>query len=292
MKNITRKDIMDELKARGLSVEPFDKTSNGIIFEGIAIFKKDSKLSPVIYVNDYIENYDNLSEIVDEIISFYADLEKETLDNFTDTYAKTIFSVENIKKRIKIGLQRKLPSDLVVKNTDFEGIESYLYISEIDGIQDGIIRLKKEHLNFIDCSVDEIWECAERNTLKETMIKNMGEIIAEMFSISDSEMFSTPDFEIDSSFPMYVITNNEKRLGASGIILKDVQNELVRKLKTTNFIMLPSSVHEVIVIPLYDDSNFDMDEMTEMVTEVNGDKSLILPEDQLGDKAYNLIVEK
>ena len=102
-----------------------------------------------------------------------------------------------------------------------------------------------------------------------------------------SEMCGMPCDEISAyEPPMYVVSNKSSMRGASAVLDKKILEDIGRKHGTDTLIILPSSIHEVLVIP-YEDG-MDMDFMKNMVTEVNTTE--VLPEDQLISDVYKVTV--
>ena len=87
---------------------------------------------------------------------------------------------------------------------------------------------------------------------------------------------------------MFIVSNKQKMHGASCILRSDVRRNVLDALKlrwTTDIgIILPSSIHETIVIPVR--SGFGADDINQMVHEVNDTQ--VAPEDRLLDNAYLL----
>ena len=82
---------------------------------------------------------------------------------------------------------------------------------------------------------------------------------------------------------MYVLTNPDQRLG-SGLIVHD---KVLRHILDTigeDIYVLPSSIHELIVIPssVVDDENY----LTKMVHEINQNE--VEPKDRLSDDVYRV----
>jgi len=80
---------------------------------------------------------------------------------------------------------------------------------------------------------------------------------------------------------MLVITNYSRIYGASAILSEAVRDRL-RKLFGEKFAILPSSVHECIVVGFKDEE--DLQTYYEMVCEING--SMVKPEEKLTDNVY------
>lgn len=77
------------------------------------------------------------------------------------------------------------------------------------------------------------------------------------------EMMLPPE---DPDTQMYVLSNNQNVNGASEILNQKAMDEIAEKLGG-DFVVLPSSVHETIVIPLKDDMERGV--MENMVQEIN-----------------------
>ena len=85
---------------------------------------------------------------------------------------------------------------------------------------------------------------------------------------------------VESMF--YVISNKSSIKGASAILNKKVLKEFAQKLNISKFLVLPSSVHEMLLLPYTDE--IDIEEFSQMVKEVNC--SQVKPEERLTDRAY------
>ena len=86
-------------------------------------------------------------------------------------------------------------------------------------------------------------------------------------------------YETDSD--MYVLTNESKLNGAACILYENVLYDFAQKLGADLYI-LPSSVHEVILLPKL--SMFEKDELVNMVKEVNTEG--VAADEVLSDHVY------
>ena len=80
---------------------------------------------------------------------------------------------------------------------------------------------------------------------------------------------------------MYILTNKDRHFGASCIVYNDVFKEIAKE-KESDLIIIPSSVHELIIILSEEDGRID--EFNDMVSEVN--KNHVLPQEILSDHVY------
>lgn len=112
----------------------------------------------------------------------------------------------------------------------------------------------------------------ENSSPDEYNIKTMSEVLRELMG----EAAAFPGGDI-----MLVISSNNKAFGAYGVIaLKDQLKERFPE----GYIVLPSSLHEVIVIPK---GTGELIALAQMVQEVNHTE--VNPEEILGHKAYEII---
>ena len=90
----------------------------------------------------------------------------------------------------------------------------------------------------------------------------------------------------DEKLQMYIVTNKNNVLGSSVLLnksyLKAIEDVIGR------YYILPSSIHEIIVIPQYRIDS--VDELREMVCEVNDEK--VLEDDILSYSVYMFDEEK
>lgn len=269
-----RKDIIKALVERGYQAEAQDIVKNGVNLEGIMI-RNGSPIAPIIYTDEIIKiaeaNGVSLSEVVDEIISEYEQHRKIqfNMDQF--------ISREFILSHVYIGIQKASNEDIEKKKCDLEGLETYLYV--MDRVQGGgySAKLSKHLLKLADLNENEVWQRAQKNTFAETQIQNMLSVLANLGYVP-REMA-----EVKSDFPqMYIVTNKCKFRGASAILDKDALRAFGREHGIDKVIVIPSSIHEMLIMPY--EGNMGIDDMSVIVAEVNTVK--VEPEEQLADRAY------
>ena len=85
---------------------------------------------------------------------------------------------------------------------------------------------------------------------------------------------------------MTILTNKKFQYGASALLSKKARKEICEKLSTTRFLVLPSSIHEILIVDplLYKEGENCIEGFTKMVKEVN--KAQVALEEQLEDKAF------
>lgn len=140
-------------------------------------------------------------------------------------------------------------------------------------------------------TLEDLHEQAMQNmdTLQPYSFKGMNETMVEMFAadiareqgleikeaeeIAAQKMSNVPD-------TMYVLTNDTKVNGAAVILNDDARQEIAEKVG--DFYVLPSSIHETLIIPK--SAGMDLRELEQMVQEVN--QTQVTPEERLSDHVY------
>ena len=104
-------------------------------------------------------------------------------------------------------------------------------------------------------------------------------MIGNMFDVLDGGGCSVDNWEPDGE-PMTVLTTRGAVNGAGVLFCDSVLRKIWQKIG--DFYILPSSVHEVIVVPV--SGGIDRVELTEMVRTINATE--VAPEDRLSDQVY------
>lgn len=161
--------------------------------------------------------------------------------------------------------------DLTSVMTQNFGDLTAVYIIEND-VKYGFVT--KEFCDMNRIRVDELHEAAV------AWQRNNNSPVIEPLDAFVKSFFSEP-LEGENPFPIYIVTLAEPRHGASVIMQPEILIGLEEKFGGDYFI-LPSSTHEVLVIPDTGDENLER-ELNDMVKEVN--KVAVSPEERLSDKS-------
>ena len=123
-----------------------------------------------------------------------------------------------------------------------------------------------------------IFEQGIKNTEDESEIIGIDQLIVQLLGEEAVDGVGNLGEPI---FPMYVFTNKMRVLGAAGAFLGSKVKELSKQLESNLFI-LPSSIHEAILIP--DTGKMSVEEFSEMVREINLEQ--VPEEERLADDIY------
>ena len=265
--------------------------NNGIVLSGITMMQDDSNISPTIYLNGYYEAYENgettLGCIVEDVLDTY---ERNKIKRSVDM--RFFMNFENIKDRIIFKLihaerNKELLKDVPhIRYLDFAIVFQCLVSEEMFG--NATIMIHKAHLKIWQTSVEQLYERALQNTpkLQRYDIKSMQDVLCEMMLLEEMEGRSTKETEeylkeLPDSVPMYVLSNKSRIQGATCILYPDILKDFAAAIRN-DFYILPSSVHEVILLPA--EGEEDVEALKEMVREVN--ESQVEREEVLSDSVY------
>lgn len=178
-----------------------------------------------------------VDEIKDMPIDKLVDTIEKCLDN-KPVNPKEIFNRGYVFDNVLIGLQRKSDEPIVKK--DFHGYDQFLYVVMNNG--EASYKIKKSMLDALDINEEDLWDKAEINT--------------------------NAQLDLCAFLNMHYATNKCKIRGAGVITTQQNLLKIKEELKADEIVVIPSSIHEVIVLP----SNLvDIDQIRQMIKEVNNE---------------------
>ena len=195
--------------------------------------------------------------------------EPDMLSDFDAIKEKIVYKV--IHEKQNETLLKELP---FVPYLDFAIVFYILF--EVDEKGTATIPVTNELVRLWETSLTEIHQIAKQNTpqLLPAVFKPMRIVIEELLGNPCDNIVRADDI-------MFVLTNSLRNLGAACILYDDILFHICNFLKDS-FYILPSSIHEVIIIP--ETHAPDKDTLNDMVLEVN--ETQVGPEDVLSNHVY------
>lgn len=250
---------------------------NGVKRYGLMILEPGGNIAPTLYLDEFYHMYlhtKNWRETINQIIaaylsdSFPSSIDMEWFKDF-DHVQGLIFH-----KLINFGANTALLEQVPhTKYLDFAIVYCVHYENEEFG--NGSILIHNSHLTMWHCTTQDLARLAETNTprLYPLTVFTMENLLTELgYQEDDSAV---------PNMPMYVMSNETSTNGAISICYKDSLKNLANMLDS-DVVILPSSVHEVLLLPLRENGNFR--ELKDMVYEVN--RSQLSEEEFLSDNIY------
>ena len=159
----------------------------------------------------------------------------------------------------------------------------YRFVLRSDEDSRASVLITNNMLDVMGITPEQLHSDAMENApqIRPVQIKGMSEIMAEMMGIEQAEMMGlVPDDP--SQEQMYVATVPDKLHGASVLAYENFMDKAAEKAGG-DFYILPSSIHEVLIVP--DKGDMDIRDLEAMVREVNATQ--VAPADKLTDNVYH-----
>ncbi|MCI8712430.1 MAG: hypothetical protein HFH23_09145 [Ruminococcus sp.] len=268
--------------------------NNGTERLGIMMETEGRNMSPTIYLEEFYMRYqkgETLDDIVKDIERFCQEARAQMpegvgmLERFERVHDKIVF------KLINTGQNQELLRD--VPNMPFLDLSIVFYVLlGINSKGTATMLVRNEHLKLWDVKVEDMIRAAEQNVTRllpaelTTMRRTMDELLCpsecggrrNLLYCGTNGLKSGREGEEDF---MYVLSNQLRSFGAACIVYPHVL-EMVGNIVGEDFSVLPSSVHEVIIVP--ESYSLEQKEMDEMVTEIN--ETQVADEEVLSNHAY------
>lgn len=276
--------LPDKFREADVSISQVVK-NNDCVLDALIIKSTESNAVPTIYLNPY---YEELSEGVDFdsiLSSIAASYETHYMDH--NMNIEWISDYEEVKYNIVIKLINYDNNSQFLQDKPFTRLEDLACIYQIDVFNDattlGTVTLTDRLLEGYGITINELHAQALKNMGAEPYrFRGLNEVIMEMLSssdmIEDAEDIAAQIDEVPNT--MYVLTNEKNTNGAAVIVSEKVRKEIAEKVG--DFFVLPSSIHEVLIIPK--SSGMEPRELQKMVCEVN--QSQVAPPERLSDNVY------
>lgn len=233
--------------------------------KAIIIMEKDINVYPTIYFDDF--NGLEASKACNEIQKRY---EKHKLTKSIDI--EWFKDFEKVKRNLQIKLINAEKNKEYLKDKPFIQILDlaaafYVRVSSNE-IGEGSIMVLNNHAKMWNVTAEMLYEAAKEN---------------EHATITDMADFMPKHTELLKGY-QYIVSN-KRSLNGAGTFIANI-DKLKERFK--KFYILPSSIHEVLVMPAdrYAYNKKDLDAM------VKGVNRIVSPEERLADHAYYFNGEK
>ena len=281
-------DVKDRLYEQGAEVNVTVHEVNKLneSYEAITVTPEGSNIGVNIGIDkfyDAIENGRPYDEVVDKAvevinngISQRPDFDIDSLTDYSkmkETLAMEVVSAEANQEMLATVPHQNMEDMAVVYrfvlNSDDEGRASILVTNQM--------------LETMGVTPEQLHADAMENApqIRPAEIKGMSEVMAEMMGVEQAEMMGifpvAPEDE-----QMYVATVPDKVHGAGVLAYQDFMDKAAERAGG-DFFILPSSIHEVLIVP--DNGKMNLKDLEAMVKDVNATQ--VAPADKLTDSVYH-----
>lgn len=271
-------EYMDELrneilarKGSGTEVTFHDvRKNNGVMLHACTVRENGAGIAPAVYLEPYYEDYlrgVTAADSADDILragrmilpgnGFDADVWQD-YDKIKSRLGLKLISFQNNRDLLaEVPYMRR--EDMAV---------TVFYMLPDPVMPGGTIAVRLRDL--------DRWKMNIKKLFSDALVSSM-KMLPPVFQ-SMSEMIGVPD--TDSSENMYVLTNEQTVFGASCVLYPNLLAAVSERIES-GFYLLPSSIHEMIVLP---DMGEEPMELKQIVTDIN--RTEVPAEDILTDSVY------
>lgn len=257
--------------------------NNSVKLDGICLHRAGDTLSPTIYLNHFYEEYlegrplhSIISEIASTLSNEIPELEFNTrlYDNYESIRHQIIFRLVNYERNEEL-----LSSCPYLPFCDLAITFRWLVHSDSSGIASALITNKE--MDLWNITLEELYQTARINTgnLFPATIEPIQQLLTKYLD-TDSEIQELLDCT-PNDFQLYMLSNEVRINGSTCMIYDGILADFTKKLKKDLYI-LPSSIHEVLLMPV--EEGINEQSLLNLVRDAN--RSVVSLPDILSDSIY------
>ena len=260
---------------------------------GMTVRKDDQTIAPTVNLEHYYEMFQAFDENLDIVMQQVADLvtlkpihlDLSLFTNYEVAKEHLFIRVSDAERNGEIltGLPHRRVENLAI---------TYHIVAEIGEEGIGSTPVTNRMLNGFGITEEQLHQDALDNSPKifPAKVEAMSSMMDKMMR-EDMRRAGMTEEEIDLYFenmglndpnPLTVVTNEHQTNGAA-VLFYPGQMEKLGETVNGDFFILPSSTHEVLILP--DDGGMTYQELKAMVMEINSTQ--VSPEDRLADEVYH-----
>ena len=253
----------------------------GLAYDGMTVVRSGQRAAAAVNLTAFYDMYqegrtagDIIHEMADVAVMQAPQMEYSVFSDYEAAKDRLFIRVTNKETNADVlaGMPHKEVEDLaityhVLVNHDQNGIASAPVTDDL--------------LRHYGVTAEQLHEDAIANS-QRMLPAQLDSMQNMLFGMMTPEASDTLRDEPYPGSTMLVLTNNVQLNGAAALFYPGVMDQAAERLGG-NFIVLPSSTHEVIMIPA--DGMTDFRSLEQMVKDIN--RSQVAPEERLSDHVYH-----
>ena len=262
-------------------------------YTGLMVRKEGEMLTPTINLNQLYEAYKAQPGVTMETVCRkIADI---VIEAPIQVDLKSILNYEDVKDKLFIRVSSAEANKEVLENAPHQLKEdlAITYHVAVGKDQDGLssMFIKNDLLEQYGISAEQLHEDAMKSSPHVMIpeVSSIGALIDEMYQ--KNILMLTPDeremlqetLQESSEMPTFFVVTNTDRIDGAGVIFYPEFMDSMGELLGNDFFILPSSIHEMLVLP--DDGQVDAEMLRDMVKEVNATQ--VAPAERLTNDVYH-----
>lgn len=278
-----------------------------VSLDAVTIYDRNSStnVTPTIYLNAYYNDFAKgvaIEDIVEKIVDVY---EAHKLESPVDV--SDFMDFDSIKNRIACKVINRDLNQKLLEDVPFDSVLDmaivFYVVFDITQFGNASILIHNSHLEAWGISKEELSEIAHKNTpeILGVTIQSMADVIGAMLrsDLQRNMGFEADEQTIDEMLEqmtadadnnMYVLTNTNKLNGAVLMTYPEILKEFAIQHHVERMVLIPSSIHEALIIIGDEILNSGYDYFNSMVQEVNTNN--VAEDEILNDHCYLYTLEE
>lgn len=298
------KESLEAVTGEEVEIYPVVK-NNSFVRDGLSVCSAEKNTAvPTIYLDGYFRAYEDgtpAPNLVRDMLAFYEEKKRKLaispdyFSSFARMEPRIVYKLINQEKNQ--GMLEHVP------HKEFLDLEMVYYALFMGGeTGDATMLVEDSHLRMWGVGASQVHEAALKNTPKflPCTIRAMNDVMEELLmgdleegireraafcgvpetAFSAEEMLENVRMR-QKQMPMYVVSNTRGLYGAASILYDGVLEQCAQVMNGS-FYILPSSVHEVLILPV--NGFYIAGGLSEMVKEIN--RTQVAVEEVLSDHVY------
>lgn len=244
--------------------------------ENLTYTSKNYNLFPSIRLKEFYQKYQELGMdwCVDKAVSILGNVKKVSKDQLMGSW-------ESAKGRIVVELVKRSWNEELLEEIPYKAFLDLAVIYRLklwDSKSGDVVHtVTNEMMEYWNITGKELYEAAFANLWKEDFkITGLNQEIRKVMTVPMEQVPGDDDKEW-----AYVFSNQRRIKGSIAMLRTDLLDAFA-KAKETDLFILPSSVHDVLLVPARKEENIS--KLRKKVRDINED--ILEPEEWLSDEVY------
>jgi hypothetical protein len=274
-----KKVLPEEYQGASVSARQVDKLQ-GASYYGITVQPENSNIGISM---DLQAAYNGMEQgrSYEQVLAEVGTAVTEGFENRPQVRASELLDYDSMKEKLMVqvvptvGNEEMLATVPHVEQEDMSMVYRFVFDTNERGTATTLIT--NQMLDNYGITAEQLHADAMANAPEQfpASVRSMQEVLADLMGLEPEMMPGEPG-------GMYVATCNHGMNGAGCIFYPEFMDQAAEKLGG-DFFVLPSSVHEVILLP--DNGDMSYQDLQNMVQEINATE--VQPQDRLSDSVYH-----
>ena len=254
-------------------------------YEALTIKPENSDIGVNINANELYKAYSDGMDY-DRIIDGAVDKARDALEHSPDFNIDAFKDYDKMKETLAMEVVSAERNAELLETVPHKSMEDmavvYRFVVSADKGEVGSVLVTNKMLDQYGITPEQLHADAMKNApeVRPMEIKGMGEVLAEQMGIENAEMLG---FAIPPEQDQMLVASVKGNVHGAGVLAYEDFMEKASDRVGGSFFILPSSIHEILIIP--DNGQFDLKSLENMVREVNA--TTVDPVDKLTDNVYH-----